>query len=751
MQRDPHPGDDDEQAPIPDRAQRIEKVLSGLSEVQRKAVMHREGPLVVFAGAGSGKTRIITTRIAYLIESGVRPWEILAVTFTNKAAGEMRHRLESMTPHAGRCLIATFHAACARWLREFAGDLGFNSDFTIYDDDDSMAAVKAVLKELNVEVDGKFTAAEYKSAISTIKTAALFPHEGEKIQARYRGVVPPDIVQVYRKYQEYLSFCNAMDFADLLMNLLLLLRQNENVRTIMQNRYQYILVDEYQDTNRTQFEIISILSDKHRNLCVVGDDDQSIYSWRGATPSNIIDFHEIYPDAKSVTLDQNYRCSGAVVNAASAMIAHNRKRVEKKLWTANPIGEKISYRIESDGEIEAWWVAQSILDELRAFPLDEVAVFYRTNSQSRAVEEALRRENLSYTIYGTVRFYDRMEIKDLMAYLRILVNPADDISLKRCINVPTRGIGAVAIESLEREAMKSGVPMIKALEGAVAGGGRSKAKLEFFWNLLDDLRTAILKAPLEDIVEILLEATNYAEYLRKKYPDLAEEKIENVHELAAGLAEFQKRDPKAGLAEWLQSVTLSSSEEGDGSGVSLMTLHMAKGLEFSRVYIVGLEDGLLPHRSSLEDPADMEEERRLFYVGMTRTKKKLSLLSAWQRRVYANTMANAPSRFLKEIPAEYLSVVSDMGGIQRPRYAEPTKARFVDAEESDDGPRYDFEDHDAGGTVMSVKVGAMVHHPTYGKGRVEKITNEFGMIKVIVSFGDTGSRVVAAHHLTAAR
>ena len=735
----------DDNAPPLDRAQRAEKVLKGLSDVQRSAAMHKDGPMVVFAGAGSGKTRIITTRIAYLIESGVRPWEILAVTFTNKAAGEMRHRLESMTPHSGRCLIATFHAACARWLREFAGDLGFNSDFTIYDDDDSLAAVKTVLKELAIATDGKFTAAEYKSAISTIKTAALFPNQGEKIQAQFNGVVPPDIVQVYRKYQEYLSFCNAMDFADLLMNVLLLLRNNENVRGVMQQRYKYILVDEYQDTNRTQFEIISLLAEKHRNLCVVGDDDQSIYSWRGATPSNIIDFNEIYPEAKSVTLDQNYRCSGVVVNAASSMIAHNRKRVEKKLWTANPIGEKITYRIESDGELEAWWVAQTIIDELGSFSLSDVAVFYRTNSQSRAIEEALRRENLSYTIYGTVRFYDRAEIKDLMGYLRVLVNPADDISLKRVINTPTRGIGAVAIESLEREAMNAGVPMIKALEDAAAVGGRGKAKLTVFWDLLTDLKGSILKAPLESVVEILLEATNYTEHLRKKYPDLAEEKIENVHELAAGLAEFQKRNPESGLAEWLQSVTLSSSEKGDGTGVSLMTLHMAKGLEFNRVYIVGLEDGLLPHRSSMDDPWDIEEERRLFYVGMTRTKQKLSLLSAWQRRVYANTMANAPSRFLKEIPSEYLQVIGDPGGMQqRPRFVEPKTSRF---EETDDGPKYDFSDHDSG-EVMSVKVGAFVSHPTYGKGRVEKITNEFGMIKVVVNFGETGCRLVAAHHLS---
>ena len=735
----------DDNAPPLDRAQRAEKVLKGLSDVQRSAAMHKDGPMVVFAGAGSGKTRIITTRIAYLIESGVRPWEILAVTFTNKAAGEMRHRLESMTPHSGRCLIATFHAACARWLREFAGDLGFNSDFTIYDDDDSLAAVKTVLKELAIATDGKFTAAEYKSAISTIKTAALFPNQGEKIQAQFNGVVPPDIVQVYRKYQEYLSFCNAMDFADLLMNVLLLLRNNENVRGVMQQRYKYILVDEYQDTNRTQFEIISLLAEKHRHLCVVGDDDQSIYSWRGATPSNIIDFNEIYPEAKSVTLDQNYRCSGVVVNAASSMIAHNRKRVEKKLWTANPIGEKITYRIESDGELEAWWVAQTIIDELGSFSLSDVAVFYRTNSQSRAIEEVLRRENLSYTIYGTVRFYDRAEIKDLMGYLRVLVNPADDISLKRVINTPTRGIGAVAIESLEREAMNAGVPMIKALEDAAAVGGRGKAKLTVFWDLLTDLKGSILKAPLESVVEILLEATNYTEHLRKKYPDLAEEKIENVHELAAGLAEFQKRNPESGLAEWLQSVTLSSSEKGDGTGVSLMTLHMAKGLEFNRVYIVGLEDGLLPHRSSMDDPWDIEEERRLFYVGMTRTKQKLSLLSAWQRRVYANTMANAPSRFLKEIPSEYLQVIGDPGGMQqRPRFVEPKTSRF---EETDDGPKYDFSDHDSG-EVMSVKVGAFVSHPTYGKGRVEKITNEFGMIKVVVNFGETGCRLVAAHHLS---
>jgi len=734
----------------------IETILSGLSDVQRDAVTHRDGPLVVFSGAGSGKTRIITRRIAWLIETGVRPWEILAVTFTNKAAGEMRSRVEQLTIHGSRCLIATFHSACARWLREFAAELGFSSDFTIYDEDDSLAAIKSVLRELNIKTDAKgenrVIAADYRSAIGAIKTAGLFPDEGKQIGIQFGASSPTDIVQVYRRYQDYLAECNAMDFGDLIMNALLLLRKNERVRDTLQRRYRYILVDEYQDTNKSQAELLQLLSGAHGNIFVVGDDDQAIYSWRGASAANILNFEQAFSGARRVTMDQNYRCTRTIVDAASAMIANNRYRADKTLWTENQPGEKITYRLEVDGEVEAWWVARTIVEELRAFPYSEIAIFYRTNSQSRTIEDALRRERIPYRIFGTVRFYDRMEVKDLIAWLRLIVNPADDISLKRVINVPARGIGAVAIESLESEARTRAQPMLRTLEDMCRNGSDRKkaAKFSTFLTVLDSLRESIKGVALSEVVDRVLEATGYLEYVDKKFPDQARDKNENILELGAALVEFEKQEPEAGLGEWLASITLASSEGGDGAGVSLMTLHMAKGLEFDRVFVVGVEDGLLPHRSSLEDNTDIEEERRLLYVGMTRARKKLSLASAFKRRIYTTWSANRPSRFLSEIPSEFIEISSDAAHLAADAFV--TYGTKSDPD-SDSGPRYVFEDELSDDQVErpEVRIGDSVRHPTYGAGRVEEVMNEFGASKAVVDFGDVGRRKVSSHHLSRAR
>lgn len=721
-------------------AQRSEAILSGLSDVQRRAASHLSGPLVVFAGAGSGKTRIITHRIAWLIEQGVKPWEILAVTFTNKAALEMRRRVESLTPLGARCLIATFHSACARWLREFAPELGFTADFTIYDDADQLTAVKFVLSELNVKLDAETTAQEYRSAINKMKTLAMLPND-ERLAREYGDLLPPVGLQVYRRYQEYLAACNAMDFGDLIMNVLLLLRRNQSVREVLQRRYKYLLVDEYQDTNRTQFELIARLAEKSRNLFVVGDDDQSIYSWRGAVPSNIIDFDKVYPDAVKITMEQNYRSAGNIVNAASAMITNNKYRVAKRPFTSNGLGDRITYRLETDNEIEAWWVVDQIKAELSRFPYSDIAIFYRTNSQSRLMEDALRRENIPYQIYGTVRFYDRAEIKDLMAYFRAVVNPNDDVSVKRILNVPTRGIGKKAEETLEAEAARRGLSMMKTIEALVGEGSKQGVKLKPFFDLMQGLRGKLIEGSVDEALGTVLDAIRYIDYVEKKFPDQAQDKIENIHELGAALADFASAYPDATVAEWLQSVTLASSEGEAKGGVSMMTLHMAKGLEFARVYIVGIEEGLLPHRGSMDTDEGLEEERRLFYVGMTRAKERLSLIGAYRRRTYNAWAANRPSRFLAEIPAEHFEPATEVeqGLVGAGVGAFETMASAQ--------VRYDYDEDPAGSVRQSLSVGQSVRHPTYGKGHVEELLNEFGVVKAVVRFQEFGLRKVAAHHL----
>jgi DNA helicase-2/ATP-dependent DNA helicase PcrA len=719
------------------RTPRGDHLLSGLNEVQRKAATHREGPLVVFAGAGSGKTRIITHRIAWLIESGVAPWEILAVTFTNKAAAEMKARVEALTPLSNRCLIATFHSACARWLREFAPELGFTSDFTIYTDDDQVAALKTVLAELNVKLDDQTSVNEFKQAINKAKTMAMLPND-ERLGREYAGLMPVAGQQVYKRYQEYLAACNAMDFGDLIMNMLLLLRRNETVRSLLQRRYRYILVDEYQDTNRTQFELIARLSEASRNLFVVGDDDQSIYSWRGAVPSNIIDFDKVYPDAVRVTMEQNYRSSGHIVAAASAMIQNNKHRVAKRPFTDNDLGERIDYRLETDNELEAWWVIDRIKREQARFPLADVAVFYRTNAQSRMLEDALRRDNLPYRIYGTVRFYDRAEIKDVMAWFRIAVNPTDDVSLKRIVNVPPRGIGDKALATIEAEAARRGQSLYKTIEQmAEENVARLGPKLRELVQLVGSLRADLLEGAVEDAVQTVLDATQYVEFVKKKFPDAAADKVENIHELGAALADFASAYPDSTIAEWLQTVTLVSSEEGSGGGVTLMTLHMAKGLEFRRVYLVGLEENVLPHRNSVDDPSSLEEERRLFYVGMTRAKEKLSLVGAYRRRTYNAWAANRPSRFLAEIPAEHFEPSTELESAQL------RTSRYGDG--WDEPSRYEYDEVPSTPTLL--EIGQKVTHPTYGGGVVEELHDEFGVIKAVVRFREFGLRKVLAKHL----
>jgi len=701
------------------------EILKGLDPTQQKAASHLDGPMVVFAGAGSGKTRIITHRIAYLLESGVPVSDILAVTFTNKAAREMRERVERLSALGSRCHISTFHSSCARWLREFATELAFTSDFTIYDENDSLTALKFVLSELNVKLDDETSVKTYKTAINNLKTKAILPDDA-RLSLELSTALPPVGLQVYRRYQEYLAHCNAMDFGDLIMNMLLLFRKNARVKSSLQERYKYILVDEYQDTNNAQFELISYLTAKHGNLFVVGDDDQSIYSWRGAVPANIIEFGSLYPNAKKVSLDQNYRCTATIVDAARELIKNNKFRVNKKLFTSNPPGDTIDLFIEDDNELEAWWVIDDIKNQINRFEYGQIAIFYRTNSQSRILEDTLLRANVPYQIYGTVRFYERVEIKDILCYFRSFLNPDDDVSFRRIFNTPPRGIGKKSEELIELESVKRGLSFFRTLDEMVQQNHHKVTKkIAEFYKFFVKIRAELLKAPLHNIVEYLVSAIQYKDHITKKYPEQAQDKMENIYELSAAVAEFSETNPESTLIEWLQSITLSSEAEGRKKGISLMTLHMAKGLEFDRVYIVGLEEGLLPHQSNLTNDDNIEEERRLLYVGMTRAKQKLSLLAARKRRGYTHWSHNKPSRFIDEIPEKLLGLKKGSFG----------KTYYEIDQNSQANPSVDWHK------------GKMIKHPTYGTGIIEEILTETGQYKLLVRFKDWGLRKVASHHV----
>jgi DNA helicase-2/ATP-dependent DNA helicase PcrA len=709
--------------------------MSGLNEAQTAAVLHDKGPLVVFAGAGSGKTRIITHRIAHMIEHGVRPWEILAVTFTNKAAKEMKERVERLSYEGRRTQIATFHSVCARWLREFAEEIGFTNDFTIYDDSDSNSVLKKMIKERMPNVELAPYLADFKTFLHLAKINGLLPNEIHAKAESFGIDIPEGGAELYLKYQEYLANCNAMDFGDLIVNMLLLLRRNERVRNILQKRYQYVMVDEFQDTNRSQLELVTTLSKLHNNLFVVGDDDQSIYSWRGASPRNLIDFERLFPGAKRITMAQNYRSARNIVAAASAVVKNNITRAAKELFSEIEPGPPILLREESDGEMEAWYLVDRIKQELLHYHYSDFAIFYRTNSQSRLIEDALRRENIPYRVFGAVKFYDRLEVKDILAFVRLMVNENDDVSLRRIINVPARGIGAKAVDQVAAYAMQLETPMLVAMRRMVADNvARLGPKLSIFLTLFEALKEQVLRAKLDDVIPLLVDGLDYKAYLQKKHSDQFQDKMENLHELSGALADFAMRQPDAKLADWLQTITLVRDEETDEAGedgVSLMTLHTSKGLEFKRVFIVGVEDGLIPHRNNMTERVLLEEERRLLYVGMTRAREKLTLLCASERMFFNQHMANQPSQFLREIPNELLEVEG----------FETTSQQAQGAVYEDDIV-YDYNDRG-----QRLVEGATVRHPSYGRGVIETFEYNFGKQKAVVKFGEFGRRKVPLHHL----
>ena len=675
-----------------------DELVDGLTGPQRDSVLHRGGPLLIVAGAGSGKTRVLTRRIAHLIASGdAAPWQILAITFTNKAADEMRKRVaELVGPRAERMWVSTFHSACVRILRAHGDRLGYKGSFTIYDDADSRRLVEIVCRELDIDTK-KLSPRSILGQISQAKSRQQGPRE---YRAAALTIFDRRVADVFDRYQERMVAANAMDFDDLLLNTVRLFREHPDVLEHYRTRFTHILIDEYQDTNAVQNALAVLLAGDHRNIVVVGDSDQSVYRFRGADISNILDFEQAFPDARAITLDQNFRSTQTILDAANAVITNNVSRKPKSLWTDSGVGEQIvRYRAEDEYD-EAAWVAHEAtrLHREQGLHWGDVAVFYRTNAQSRALEEAMVRAEVPYKVVGGTKFYDRREVRDVMAYLRVLVNPDDEVSWRRIVNVPKRGVGETSVAKLAGWAGTNGASFGEAVAQAdQAGvGGKAGIALVQLSSFLEGLRRQMAVPPLVDengeaiapdsgfdhgdvqpgtdlddadkvealgpgdLVTAVVEGSGYRSELLSEGSIEALGRVENVDELVGVAAEYRT------LAEFLEAASLvadSDQLDGDGTKVSLMTMHIAKGLEFPAVFLVGMEDGIFPHMRSLGDPVELEEERRLCYVGITRAERHLYVSHAWSRMLWGNTSSNIPSRFLNEIPAELVrDVAGDTGG-----------------------------------------------------------------------------------------
>ena len=636
-------------------------IFDTLNDRQCEAVKHTEGPLLVTAGAGSGKTKVLTCRIAHLLELGVAPYRILAITFTNKAAKEMKERVTNLVgAQADSIWLSTFHSFCAKLLRfEVDGFHGYTRNFTIYDSSDQLVLVKDCLKKLNLD-DKQFTP---RSVLGTISSAKNVLMDAKAFAAKASDFYEQKVADVYAMYQEKLRENNAVDFDDLLFLAVRLLQENEEVREKYQSRFQYILVDEYQDTNHAQYALTKILAARWRNICVVGDADQSIYAWRGADIRNIIDFTRDYPDAASIKLEQNYRSTKTILHAANAVIDNNESRPKKTLWTENPTGNKIIHYQAQTEHDEADYIAGVIYNrhEIIHEPYGDMAILFRTNAQSRVLEEKLMRYAIPYTMVGGTKFYDRKEIKDVLAYLRLLYNPEDSLSLTRIINVPKRNIGATTMEHVAAYAEAQGISLFEALSSTdeIPVTKRAKASLENFAAMIFDLLNDIEGKDVLSLIETVIKQTGYGDMLDKEaeHDPQGESRKENVGEFLSVAKDYMDSNPEGNLQDFLENVALVSDVddfESSDSKVTLMTLHAAKGLEFPVVFLTGLDEGLFPHSRTLMDPAQVEEERRLAYVGITRAERQLYVTNAVTRTMYGRISAYMPSRFLAEIPPQFM-------------------------------------------------------------------------------------------------
>lgn len=757
-------------------------LLDALNEPQRQAVMATDGPLLILAGAGSGKTRVLTHRTAYLIEEcGVNPYNIMAITFTNKAAGEMRERIDQMVGYGSESIwVCTFHSTCVRILRRYIDRLGFGTNFTIYDSDDQKTLMKDICKRL--EIDTKmYKEKMFLSAISSAKDELIDPIEFETRAAG--DYVKRKQAQVYREYQQALKQNNALDFDDLIMKTVELFKLDKEVLASYQDRFRYIMVDEYQDTNTAQFELIRLLALKYQNLCVVGDDDQSIYKFRGANIYNILNFEHHFPDATVIKLEQNYRSTQNILDAANAVIANNQGRKEKRLWTDNGAGDKITFEQLDTAAEEADFVARDIARRVRKgeYQYKDCAILYRTNAQSRLFEERFITANIPYKIFGGVNFYARKEVKDLLAYLKTIDNGQDDLAVRRIINIPKRGIGAASINKVALYAQEQEISFYDALCVAeqVPGLGKAAAKIRPFVLFIQSMKAKAKLLSVADLLQEVIETTGYVRELEAEGTDEAEARIENIDELISKAVDYAEGEEAPTLNGFLENVALVAdidSFDENSDYVVLMTLHSAKGLEFPNVYLAGLEDGLFPSYMSItsdNSQAEIEEERRLAYVGITRAKKNLTITSARVRMVRGQTQYGKVSRFVREIPSELLS-----GKIYEPKTKEEPieQSTFQKARKafrtvpSYGGSGYGKEvgegygstfhsskatkpvytkvenqrDFGSAGGTLSYQVGDRVRHIKFGDGEVMAIVSGGRDYEVTVDFDKAGTKKMFA-------
>ena len=735
-------------------------IYDTLNEQQREAVYHTEGPLLILAGAGSGKTRVLTHRIAYLIEErGVNPWNILAITFTNKAAGEMRERVDDIVGFGSESIwVSTFHSTCVRILRRHIDRLGYDTNFTIYDTDDQKTLMRDICKYL--QIDTKiYRERNLLAAISAAKNEMVSP-EGFRLRAE-GDFSRQRIASVYEEYEKQMKANNALDFDDLLVKAVQLLKTQPDVLDYYQERFRYIMVDEYQDTNNVQFQFVSTLAAKYRNLCVVGDDDQSIYKFRGADIRNILNFENVFKDAKVIKLEQNYRSTGTILDAANAVIRNNRGRKDKTLWTDNGQGEKIELRQFDTGYDEAEYIVGDIRGHVDSgdCSYNDNAVLYRTNAQSRLFEEKLVSANIPYKLVGGVNFYARREIKDLLSYLKTIDNGKDDLAVRRIINVPKRGIGLTSVNRVQEYALQRGVSFYEAVLGAdlIPGIGRGLPKLESFAALIEHFRSEAGKMSILELLEDIIETTGYIEELKTEGEIEAEARIENIDELKNKAADYeescQERGEAPTLGGFLEEVALVAdidSLDEDSDYVVLMTLHSAKGLEFPHVYLAGLEDGLFPSYMTVtsDNPEELEEERRLCYVGITRAMKQLTLTCARRRMVRGETQYNKMSRFLKEIPADLLSTGMRFEREEKeeeaPRQSSWQQARQAFHTKAFSSPRPVQQFKVAGGNGPGYDVGDRVRHVKFGEGLVTAIVEGGRDYEVTVEFDSAGTKKMFA-------
>lgn len=724
----------------------------GLNPQQAEAVINTEGPMLIMAGAGSGKTKVLTCRVANLLQKGVRPYRILAITFTNKAAAEMRERVNNMSgPAAKDVWLFTFHAFCARFLRMEIDKLpGYGGNFAIYDTADSQNLIKQILKEMNLD-DKRFQPSGILSRISNAKNAL----QDAAAFARQAGdFYEQKVADIYSRYEQKLQLNNALDFDDLLMLSIKLLQENKEVREKYQDRFDYLLVDEYQDTNHAQYLLTKFLAAKHRNICVVGDADQSIYGWRGADIQNILDFEKDYPDAKVIKLEQNYRSTQIILDAANAVIENNTGRKPKNLWTENKSGADIIYFQAVDERDEARFVIEQLqnLQRTENKKLGDMAILYRTNTQSRIFEEMLIKSGISYNMVGGLKFYERKEIKDIIAYLRVIFNPADSLSLLRIINVPKRGIGDASLAKIQAYAAANNVSLFEAVSNAAAIDGLSSrfvSKLDDLAGIIFELMNLASEAPVEDLIDRVLRDTGYLEELENERTPQAQSRIDNLHELISVAQEFAASEEENNLENFLAHVALVSDIDDTELGedaITLMTLHSSKGLEFPVVFLVGMEEGLFPHARTLMDETEIEEERRLCYVGITRAKEKLFLSSTKMRTIYGNTVTYPPSRFLQEIPARLVKTIK-----RQERFSALENFKQVSEKYSArlQKPASTFNPHSfmpqkpaaaAGGTGTRFNTGDRVSHSKWGEGMVVSVKDSPDGQEVKVAFAGAGVR-----------